>query len=171
MLSENREPILTNDAKIRGRRSSDSAGHMIEFGNRLKGISYSDRPGAYAIIQNGSDALALVKTPQGYLLPGGGVENNEDFESALRREIMEELGYRSRIVQKICTAVQYLYSESERGYFRKTGHFFLATLEEKTSEPIEIDHELVWFSADESLKKLAQEFQVWAVRQALKIGP
>lgn len=144
---------------------------MIEFGTRIKGVSYIDRPGAYAIIQNKSNAIALVKTQQGFLLPGGGVEHDEDVENALRREIMEEIGYQSRILEEICTAVQYLYSESEREYFRKTGHFFIATLEERVSEPIEIDHELVWFSADESLKNLAQEFQAWALRQALRIGP
>ena len=144
---------------------------MIEFGNQLKGISYISRSGAYAIIQDKSNAIALVKTRQGYLLPGGGVEHGEDFESALRREIMEEIGYQSRIVEEICTAVQYLYSESEREYFRKVGHFFRATLEERVSEPIEADHELVWFSADESLNRLAQEFQAWAVRQAFKIEP
>ena len=144
---------------------------MIEFGTRIKGVSYIDRPGAYAIIQDRSNAIALVKTQQGYLLPGGGVEPNEDFESALQREIMEELGYQSRIAEKVCTAVQYLYSESEREYFRKVGHFFVATLAEKVSEPIEMDHELVWCSPAESLKKLAQEFQVWAVRQAFKMVP
>jgi 8-oxo-dGTP diphosphatase len=82
---------------------------VIEFGERIKGISYIPRPGAYAIIQDGSNAIALVRTPQGYLLPGGGVEPTEDFEVALQREIMEELGYESRIEEKLCTAIQYLH--------------------------------------------------------------
>jgi 8-oxo-dGTP diphosphatase len=141
---------------------------VIEFGKRIKGVSYINRPGAYAIIRDGSNAIALVRTQQGYLLPGGGVEPHEDFEIALQREIIEELGYQSRIVEKLCTAVQYLYSESEHAYFKKVGHFFKATLAEKVSEPTEMDHELVWCSLDESLKKLAQEFQAWAVRQAFK---
>jgi 8-oxo-dGTP diphosphatase len=144
---------------------------VIEFGERIQGVSYIDRPGAYALIQKGANAIVLVKTQQGYLLPGGGVEPNEDFEIALQREIMEELGYQSTIEEKVCSAVQYLYSESERAYFKKIGHFFKVSLAEKVSEPVEMDHELVWCSPDESLKKLAQEFQAWAVRQAFKMAP
>jgi 8-oxo-dGTP diphosphatase len=144
---------------------------VIEFGERIQGVSYIDRPGAYALIQNGANAIVLVKTQQGYLLPGGGVEPHEDFEIALQREIMEELGYQSTIEEKVCSAVQYLYSESERAYFKKIGHFFKVSLAERVSEPTEIDHELVWCSSDESLEKLAQEFQAWAVRQAFKMTP
>ena len=128
-----------------------------------------DRPGAYAIIQDGANAIALVRTKQGYLLPGGGVEAYEGLEAALRREIVEELGYQSSIGEKICHAVQYLYSEAEHDYFRKVGHFFRATLIEKVCEPTEMNHELVWCPPHESLTKLAQEFQAWAVRQALKV--
>ena len=141
---------------------------MIEFGKRIKGVSYVKRPGAYAIIRDGSNAIALVRTQQGYLLPGGGVEPQEDFEIALQREIMEELGYQSTIEENVCSAVQYLYSESERAYFKKVGHFFKVKLTEKVSEPIEMDHELVWCSFEESLHMLAQEFQAWAVRQAFQ---
>ena len=89
----------------------------------------------------------------------------------MQREIMEELGYQSRIGKKVCAAVQYLYSEAEHEYFKKVGHFFRATLTEKVCGPTEIDHELVWCSPDESLTKLAQEFQTWAIRQAWKIAP
>lgn len=141
---------------------------VIEFGEQIQGVSYIDRPGAYALIQNGSNAIAVVKTHQGYLLPGGGVEPNEDIKVALQREIMEELGYQSTVEENVCSAVQYLYSESERAYFKKVGHFFKVKLTEKVSEPIEMDHELVWCSFEESLQMLAQEFQAWAVRQAFK---
>jgi 8-oxo-dGTP diphosphatase len=144
---------------------------VIEFGERIQGVSYIDRPGAYAIIRDGSNAIALVRTQQGYLLPGGGVEPDEDIKVALQREIMEELGYQSTIEEKVCSAVQYLYSESDRAYFKKIGHFFKVSLAEKVSEPIETDHELVWCSPEESLQMLAQEFQVWAIRQAFKMAP
>jgi 8-oxo-dGTP diphosphatase len=144
---------------------------VIEFGERIKGISYTDRPGAYAIIQDESNAIALVRTPQGYLLPGGGVEPTEGFEAALRREIMEELGHESRIEEELCTAIQYLYSEAEHEYFRKAGHFFRARLMERICEPTEKDHELVWCSRNVTITMLAQEFQAWAVRQAFKITP
>ena len=144
---------------------------MLEFGTRIADVSYVDRPGAYAIIRDGSNAIALVRTPQGFLLPGGGVNRHEEITDALRREIVEELGYRSRIDNKLCAAVQYLYSEVEHEYFKKVGHFFSATLTEKVGEPIETDHELVWCSPDDAVTKLAQEFQAWAIRQACRMAP
>jgi 8-oxo-dGTP diphosphatase len=141
---------------------------MLEFGCRVEGVSYVDRPGAYAIIQNASNAIAVVRTRKGYLLPGGGVDPGEELESGLRREILEELGRESKILAKLCAAVQFIYDEDERAYYRKVGHFFSAMLGEQVAEPIETDHELVWFSSDECAKNLAQEFQSWAIRQTLK---
>jgi 8-oxo-dGTP diphosphatase len=145
---------------------------MLEFGNRLEGVSYVERLGAYAIIQNGqnaSNAIAVMRTRKGYLLPGGGVDPGEDLESGLRREILEELGCESEILAELCAAAQFIYDEEERVYYRKVGHFFAATMGEKVAEPIEKDHELVWCAPDECTKNLAQEFQAWAVRQAFKI--
>jgi 8-oxo-dGTP diphosphatase len=142
---------------------------MREFGKRAEGASYVDRPGAYAIIQNASGAIAVVRTRKGYLLPGGGVDPGEELESGLRREILEELGCESKIFTKLCAAVQFIYDEEERVYYRKVGHFFSATLGERVAAPIEKDHELVWFSPGECVQNLAQEFQSWAIRQAFKI--
>jgi 8-oxo-dGTP diphosphatase len=143
---------------------------VLEFGTRIPGVCYVDRPGAYAIIHDESNAIALVGTPQGFLLPGGGVEPHEHIEEALQREIVEELGYRSTIGEKLCTAVQYLYSEVDHGYFKKIGHFFRATLTVRVSDPTEMDHELVWCPPDEAVTMLAQEFQAWAVRQACRMA-
>jgi 8-oxo-dGTP diphosphatase len=144
---------------------------VLEFGTRIPGVSYVDRPGAYAIIRAGSNAIALVRTPQGFLLPGGGVQLHEPFDEALQRELMEEIGYRSRIGKKLCAAVQYLYSEVDHGYFKKVGHFFAATLTARVGEPTELDHELVWCPPDEAVTKLAQEFQAWAIRYACGMAP
>lgn len=144
---------------------------MLEFGNRIATVSYADRPGAYAVIRDKSNSVALVKTNKGYFLPGGGVEPEEDLETALQREILEETGYAVKVREEFATAAQYLYAKSDGACFRKVGHFFLASLTEKISEPTETDHELVWCSVDESLRKLAHDFQKWAVRQALHAAP
>ena len=142
---------------------------MLEFGKRIEGASYVDRPGAYAIIQNASGAIAVVRTRKGYLLPGGGIDSGEELDSGLRREILEELGCESKIFAKLCAAVQFIYDEEERVYYRKVGHFFSAALGEKVADPIEKDHELVWLPARECAQNLAQEFQSWAIRQTFKI--
>lgn len=48
-----------------------------------------------ALIVENNEILAIQHKKNGkeyYLLPGGGVDEGEDFETAMRREMMEELG-------------------------------------------------------------------------------
>jgi 8-oxo-dGTP diphosphatase len=142
---------------------------MFEFGNRVEGVAYVERPCAYAIIQNASSAIAVVRTRKGCLLPGGGVEPGETLESGLRREILEELGCELEIFAELCAAAQFIYDTEEDVYWHKVGHFFSATLGEKIADSIEKDHELLWYAPDACVKTLAQEFQAWAIRQAFKI--
>jgi|HubBroStandDraft_1064217.scaffolds.fasta_scaffold06597_2 8-oxo-dGTP diphosphatase len=142
---------------------------MIEFGNRVEGAAYVERPGAYGIIQNASNAIAVVRTRKGYLLPGGGVEPGETLQSGLRREILEELGCESKILAEVCAAAQFIYDKEEDVHWHKVGHFFSATLGERVADPAEKDHELVWLAPDECVRTLAQEFQAWAIGQAFKI--
>ena len=143
---------------------------MIQFGNPDPDITYVERLSAYGVILNESGAVALVKTPDGYFLPGGGAHTSETAEEALRREIVEETGYAPVILRAIGIAAQLTYSEDERLHYRKVGHFFLARFAGKTTEQVEADHELLWCSADDALKKMTHEYQAWAIREALRLG-
>lgn len=59
---------------------------------RFDYTSFKTRPAGRAIIFDGNKiCLIHVSTHDYYMLPGGGIEN-EDLRSALTREIMEEVG-------------------------------------------------------------------------------
>lgn len=43
----------------------------IECGNKIEDIKYRERIGAYALITNSDNKIALVKRDNNYFLPGG----------------------------------------------------------------------------------------------------
>ena len=60
--------------------------HKI-FGEKLK-TNYRDREGVYLICVN-EGKIAVVKTPKGFFLLGGGLEEGENAENCIIRECIE----------------------------------------------------------------------------------
>ncbi len=139
---------------------------MTIYGEKANDVDYVLRPGVYGIAFDALLRVALVKVPFGYHLPGGGIEAEEDHESCLRRELLEETGYTIDIAQMITISHQYAYSERSMNYYELVGHFYVVTLLEKSAEPIELDHVLEWHTIDEAQSLLSLEYQ----REALKIA-
>jgi len=70
---------------------------MRRFGQPPKqGITYTPRPGAYAILPRGGELLLTFQdAPKPELqLPGGGIDPGESPVQALHREVFEETGWR-----------------------------------------------------------------------------
>ncbi|WP_026690209.1 NUDIX hydrolase [Alteribacter aurantiacus] len=141
---------------------------MIVFGEKKRGVSYKRRPAAYGIIFNESkDKLAVLHTSDlKYFLPGGGIEENENDQDCLKREMIEELGITVKVGACVGHAERYFYSTSEFVYYLSEGHFYLCEVGEKVAEPSEEDHNLAWLSPDEAIAKLFHEHQAWAVKEA-----
>ena len=70
---------------------------------------YRTRKAARAVVfdDDGNVALLYVSKHGYYKLPGGGVENGEDFEEALKRECLEEIGCDVEIIEPIGKIVEY----------------------------------------------------------------
>jgi len=136
---------------------------MLEFGTRLPNINYVERPGAYAIIRNSSADYAVIRTPKGCFLPGGGVDEGEEIQAALRREVLEETGLAVDVGRKVGVAAQYLISARDGIFYKKIGHFYVADFGARLSETFEPEHELLWLSFDKASAALKHRFQVWAI--------
>lgn len=68
----------------------------------------------------------------------------------------------------ICTADKYHWSDTLEYYMHGIGFFYYAFLAKTLNIPTEADHELVWLTKDECLKKLFLDHQSWAVEQSYR---
>ena len=74
------------------------------IGTQDPSIDYIDRPTVKVIVQNSDNKILIINDG---LLPGGGVEGSENNSSALKRELLEELGIEVTNQQEIGSVIQY----------------------------------------------------------------
>jgi len=135
------------------------------FGVREPGQAYTRRPSAYAIVRDGGVAIAVVRTPRGHFLPGGGIDDGESAAQAATREAREEAGLVLGDARAIGDAEEFMRSDEEQAWFRKVCTFFVADVVGRTAAT-EHDHALVWLEPASALAVLTPETHRWAVQRA-----
>ena len=140
--------------------------HRI-FGEKVEGISYFDREGAYLLcVQEGK--AAVIETQIGYFLIGGGMEPGETKEECLRREILEETGFEAGELHPVCSAEEFWLNHETLGNFHPIQYYFSGELIKKKGKPTEKEECLVWISVSQWPEKLKMDCQSWAAQQYLK---
>ena len=139
-----------------------------EFGAAVPGADYVLRPGGYLVVRNSRDEIAVLSTPQGFVLPGGGQDSGESPAQAAVREADEECGMHVRLKGLLGTADELVFAASEATYFRKRCVFFSAELVRR-GEGGESDHHLMWMTAEDAAARLRHESQAWAVMEATRL--
>jgi 8-oxo-dGTP diphosphatase len=133
------------------------------FGQIDTSVTYVDRPGAYGFLRNGNGDVAIIQTTFGFFLPGGGQDGAETPEAALRRELIEEIGYDLIHSRLIAQAIQYHWSKFYGQHFKKVGTFFEIKAVPMVPHPgYQNEHSLLWWPIEYAKTKLSQEFQRWA---------
>lgn len=141
------------------------------FGQRLEGISYQMRVGAYGIIFDDTrEKLAVVKTPKGLFLPGGGLEGYESHHECIKRECIEEIGLTVEVTSFLCQGEHYFNSDDLNTFWHMVAYLYLAKTTSGTRLACETDHQLVWVLARTCPERLLVKQQAWAVTQALGIN-
>lgn len=142
-----------------------------EFGDKVPGKVYVSRPGAYGLIFDDRGCIAVMETPRGCFLPGGGTEEGETPEETLAREVREECGFAITAGKRLCEASEYRDTPGHEYAIRKDCVFFAATVTSAGGAATEADHTLLWLQPQEAETRLAHGSQQWAVRKCREVSP
>ncbi len=113
---------------------------MIRFGEPYKKkISYTRRPGAYAIIKVKNQILLTFQDDENQL-PGGGIDKNEGPLRALYREVMEETGWIISVQKKIRTYQKFIFMPEYNLWAQKICSVYVAKGIYPISDPTENNH-------------------------------
>ena len=130
---------------------------LATIGAHNPSIQYKDRLTVKVLILNDKNEILILNNG---LLPGGGVEDDEDAISALRRESIEEVGVTISDIENIGTVIQY------RDHIRRKYviHGYTARFVDNLSETNpqnqgEADFTHDWYSVDDAINLVTNSIQ------------
>lgn len=102
------------------------------------------RVSAYVLIVQNDQLLILKnRTEKLYDVPGGGIDIDEDIETAIHREAMEEVGAKVKLGKLV--HVQEGWFQYKTGSFHHTVQLFYEAQLVELSKPTDVDTEFVGF--------------------------
>ena len=120
----------------------------------LQNSNFKTREAVRIIVFDENNQIALYGSDY-MLLPGGGIEENETFEGACRRESMEEIGCEIKKITHIGTSREI----KSRNSIIQNAHYFTAQLDGVKGNPTsqqsnEVNRVIRWMTIHEATKLL-----------------
>ena len=136
----------------------------------IPGQTYSVRPGAYAVLSDGSQILLTFQAQPEFefQLPGGGIDPGESAIRALHRETLEETGYSLSTPRHLGTYRRFVFMEEYDKWAEKICHIFTAHTGVRRGPPREDEHSAHWLSADDAIACLGNDGDRYFLELALR---
>ncbi|MQW23053.1 MULTISPECIES: NUDIX hydrolase [unclassified Lactococcus] len=137
------------------------------FGEKLTNVTYVERLGVYGIVSRFDNSeICLIQAPNGsFFLPGGGIERGENQETALKRELIEELGVHAEVGTYFGQADEYFYSSHRDTYYHNPAFIYETTNAAFDQAPLEDFNGIFWFDVETAIDKLKRGSHKWGVQQ------
>lgn len=124
-------------------------------------VDFMKREAARAVTfgVDGKVALLNVSKSSYHKIPGGGIEEGENIELALQREIQEEVGARVKITDEVGEIIEKKIYEDGHGLIQKSYCYIGEIIPELkspeyTDDEANLGFKLVWTDLDEAIKIL-----------------
>lgn len=131
-----------------------------KYGERVDpAMRYTPRPGAYVILQRGTDLLLTVqdaRQPE-LQLPGGGIDVGEHVIPALHREVMEETGWRMDKPRRLGAFKQFVFMPDYDMWAEKICTIYWSQPTLRMGPPLEESHTAIWVPMVEAPALLTNE--------------
>lgn len=127
------------------------------------------------ILENNQLLMTYSNKFDDYMTPGGGVEANEDFVEALKRELEEEVGVVSKTIHPI-GYIEEIRSGQLDGILYQKSHYYEVTIDHLIQTKPE-DYEIrfgmvpVWVSIDDVIEKNDHQIRTRLKKDGLEIHP
>lgn len=125
-----------------------------------EGLLYTQRIAVRAVVFDSDENVALLHAINNnyFKLPGGGVEESEDFETALERECIEEIGTSVKITEDLGSVTEY----RKRYNLRQISYCYLARVQGEKGIPNLTESEIIegfetlWVPLEEALRLVSE---------------
>lgn len=129
--------------------------------DEIEPSDFRERKAARAIVFDGENKLALFHSTKKHYhkLPGGGVEEGENLETALRRELMEEIGCSVSNISEIGIIEEY----RNRFKLHQLSYCFIAYVEGEKTTPHLTESEIAegfvteWLDLESAIRTVEKE--------------
>ncbi|SHK77253.1 NUDIX domain-containing protein [Clostridium cavendishii DSM 21758] len=148
-------------------------------------IKITKRIAVRAVILKGNNLLMVHSKLGDYKFPGGGVKALENYDEALKREVLEETGYRVKTINEKLGVIVERFNDSyeENCIFEMVSHYYLCTIEvDKTNQSLDdyeadlefkpefVDIEKAIIENKELLQDESREKRAWTQRETLALS-